>query len=96
MDHNSVNAFSQRVVYAHIAITLCMRYVRRVLTNQTMVIHRLISHMGYLSLDILHMNNHAPIKSKRVKSQRMPDWFTPDIIQMQFLRDKTKTIKAIE
>ena len=40
-----------------------------------------------------HLNNHAPIKSKRVKSKRMPDWFTPDIIQMQSLRDKTKRLK---
>ena len=39
----------------------------------------------WYSFLLKHLNNHAPIKSKRVKSKRMPDWFTPDIIQMQSL-----------
>ena len=47
----------------------------------------------WYSFLLKHLNNHAPIKSKRVKSKRMPDWFTPDIIQMQSLRDKTKRLK---
>ena len=34
----------------------------------------------WYSFLLKHLNNHAPIKSKRVKSKRMPDWFTPDII----------------
>ena len=47
----------------------------------------------WYSFLLKHLNNHAPIKSKRVKSKRLPDWFTPDIIQMQYLRDKTKRLK---
>ena len=47
----------------------------------------------WYSFLLKHLNNHAPIKSKRVKSKRMPEWFTPDIIQMQSLRDKTKRLK---
>ena len=47
----------------------------------------------WYSFLLIHLNNHAPIKSKRVKSKRMPEWFTPDIIQMQSLRDKTKRLK---
>ena len=29
------------------------------------------------------LNNHVPIKSKRVKCKRLPDWFTLKITQMQ-------------
>ena len=47
----------------------------------------------WYSFLLKHLNNHAPIKSKRVKSKRMPEWFTPDIIQMQSLPDKTKRLK---
>ncbi|MEW8545692.1 MAG: hypothetical protein AB2693_19395 [Candidatus Thiodiazotropha sp.] len=47
----------------------------------------------WYSLILKHLNNHAPIKSKRVKNKRMPDWFTPDISQMQSLRDKSKRLK---
>ena len=36
----------------------------------------------WYSFLLKHSNNLAPIKSKRVKSKSMPDWFTPDIIQI--------------
>lgn len=45
------------------------------------------------SLVLKHLNNHAPLKTKRVKNKRLPDWFTPDISNMQFLRDKSKKQK---
>ena len=45
------------------------------------------------SLVLKHLNNHAPVKSKRVKTKRLPEWFTPDITHMQRLRDKSKRIK---
>ena len=36
------------------------------------------------------LDNHAPM---RVKSKRLPDWFTPKIIHMQKLRDNSKRLK---
>ena len=39
------------------------------------------------------LNKHAPLKSKRVKHKRLPVWFTPEITQMQKLRDKSKLLK---
>ena len=47
-----------------------------------------------LSIVILkHLNKHAPIKTKRVKTKRMPIWFTQDIVQMQNARDNSKRLK---
>ena len=40
-----------------------------------------------------HLNKHAPIKTKRVKTKRMPDWFTQDIVQIQNARDNSKRLK---
>ena len=37
-----------------------------------------------------HLNNHAPIKNKRVKCKRLPDWFSPEITHMQKRRDNAK------
>ena len=37
-----------------------------------------------------HLNKHAPIKTKRVKTKRLPDWFTPEIRINQNLRDNCK------
>ena len=34
-----------------------------------------------------HLDRHAPLKTRRVKSKRMPEWFTPDI------RDARKTTR---
>ena len=47
----------------------------------------------WYSLILNNLNNHAPIKTKRVKHKRTPDWFTPDITRMQNLRDKCKRLK---
>ena len=47
----------------------------------------------FSSLIIRQLNKHAPIKNKRVKTKRMPYWFTPDIRQMQKLRDNCKRKK---
>ena len=45
------------------------------------------------SFILKHLNKHAPIKTKCVKTKRLPDWFTPDIMQMQKLRDNCKRLK---
>ena len=45
------------------------------------------------SIIMNQLDNHAPMKSKRVKSKRLPDWFTPEIIHMQKLRDHSKRLK---
>ena len=45
------------------------------------------------SILLKHLNKHAPIKTKRVKTKRMPDWFTQDIVQMQNARDNSKRLK---
>ena len=47
----------------------------------------------WYSLILNNLNNHAPIKTKRVKHKRTPNWFTPDITYMQNLRDKSKRLK---
>ena len=39
------------------------------------------------------LDKHAPMKSKRVKTKRLPDWFTPEISNLQKLRDKSKRHK---
>ena len=45
------------------------------------------------SLIMNSLNKHAPLKSKRVKHKRLPEWFTPEITQMQKLCDKSKLLK---
>ena len=45
------------------------------------------------SIVMKHLDNHAPMKSKRVKSKRLPDWFTPEILCMQKQRDNLKRLK---
>lgn len=37
-----------------------------------------------------HLNRHAPIKTRRVKSKRLPDWFTPEIMKARKNRDNSK------
>ena len=36
---------------------------------------------------------HAPFKNRRVKGKRLPDWFSPDIIEIQRKRDTSKRLK---
>ena len=45
------------------------------------------------SLILKHVNKHAPIKTKRVKTKRLPDWLTQDIVLMQKQRDNCKRLK---
>ena len=45
------------------------------------------------SIILKHLNKHAPIKTKRVKTKRLPDWFTQDIVLMQKQRDNCKRLK---
>ena len=40
-----------------------------------------------------HLDNHAPVKTKRIKSKKMPEWFTPEITVIQNLRDNCKRRK---
>ena len=47
----------------------------------------------FSSLLINSLDKHAPIKSKRVKTKRLPDWFTTDSRKMQKLRDRCKRLK---
>ena len=39
------------------------------------------------------LDNHAPIRNKRVKTKRLPEWFTPQISQTQELGDNSKRLK---
>ena len=57
----------------------------------------------FSSVIIQQLNKHASIKIKRVKTKRLSYWFTPDIRQMQKLRNNCKckknkgpNIKSIE
>ncbi|MEW8544984.1 MAG: reverse transcriptase family protein [Candidatus Thiodiazotropha sp.] len=45
------------------------------------------------SIIIRNLDNHAPYKVKRVKSSRLPDWYTPEIGQARKNRDKYKRLK---
>ena len=45
------------------------------------------------SIILKHLDKHAPIKTKRVKTKRLPDWFNQDIVKMQKLRDTCKRLK---
>lgn len=44
-------------------------------------------------LIIKHLDRHAPLKTKRVKTKRLPDWYTPEIIQARKMRDISKSQK---
>ncbi|MCG8048030.1 MAG: reverse transcriptase domain-containing protein, partial [Candidatus Thiodiazotropha endolucinida] len=50
----------------------------------------------WFSLVLKHLNILAPIKTKRVKSKRLPDWNTPEITLMQKQRDISKRLKQWE
>ena len=45
------------------------------------------------SIVMKHLDNQAPMKSKRVTSKRLPDWFTPENLCMQKKREKSKRLK---
>ena len=45
------------------------------------------------SIILKHLDTHAPIKTKRVKTKRLPDWFNQDIVKIQKLRDTCKRLK---
>ena len=40
-----------------------------------------------------HLDNHAPVNTKRVQHKRLPEWYTPEIAQIQRLRDNCKRRK---
>ena len=40
-----------------------------------------------------HLNRHAPLKTRRVKSKRLPEWLTPDILNARRMRDTFKRAK---
>ena len=39
------------------------------------------------------MGTHAPIRIRRVKSQRLPEWCTPEILSARRMRDSFKKAK---
>ena len=47
----------------------------------------------WFSLIVKQLNVHAPLKPRRVKAKRLPDWFTPDITEMQRKRDISRRLK---
>ena len=49
--------------------------------------------MVWHSLILKQLDSHAPIKTKRVKSKRLPNWFTPEISQSRKMRDHCKRMK---
>ena len=65
------------------------------LTNDlnTFVADELSVEEDFNTIILKHLNEFAPIKNKRVKSKRLPEWFTPEITVMQNLRDKSKRLK---
>ena len=42
---------------------------------------------------INHLDEHAPIKIRRVKSSRLPNWYSPEIGQARIARDRCKRLK---
>ena len=42
------------------------------------------------SIIINQLDRYAPIKQRRVKSRRLPDWYTPEIGEARKIRDKYK------
>ena len=42
------------------------------------------------------LDNHAPIKTRRVKSSYLPAWYTPEIGKARLSRDKSKRLKQWE
>ena len=36
------------------------------------------------------LDHHAPLKTRRVKSKRLPEWFSEDILESRKLRDRNK------
>lgn len=40
-----------------------------------------------------HLDNHAPVKTKTVQHKRLPEWYTPEIAEIERLRDNYKRQK---
>lgn len=40
-----------------------------------------------------HLDNHAPVNTKRIQHKRFPEWYTPKIAHIQRLRDNCKRQK---
>ena len=47
----------------------------------------------WFTIILKQLNKHATIKIKRVTSKYLPEWFTPDITDMQKKRDTHKRLK---
>ena len=40
------------------------------------------------------LDKHAPIKTRKVKTQRLPEWCTPEIVTARRMRDRSKKLKT--
>ena len=49
--------------------------------------------MGVHNVIINRLDSHAPIKTRRVKSNSLPAWYTPEIGKTRLTRDKCKRLK---
>ena len=45
------------------------------------------------SIIVKHLDKHAPVKVRRVKTKRLTDWYTPEIGQARIIRDSYKRLK---
>ena len=41
-------------------------------------------------MDVLHVNKHIPLVTRRVKNEQIPGWMNRDIIRQIYVRDKLK------
>ena len=41
----------------------------------------------------IFLDRHAPVKTRRVKNKRLPDWLTQEILDTRKLRDNKKKLK---
>ena len=46
----------------------------------------------WYSIILKHLDQHAPVKHKRVKSNRLPEWLNEDIVNAQKHRDNFKRL----
>ncbi len=47
----------------------------------------------WYSAVLKHLNSYAPVKTKRVKNDRLPEWMTPDVTEARQLRDHYKRVE---
>ena len=45
------------------------------------------------SIIMKHLDKHAPVKRRRIKCNRLPEWYTSDIGLTRIQRDKCKRQK---